>query len=158
MVLPFTVVADDQIGESDVICQGCLFDIDGLSVQIAMTPASPGPAPRRQALRKAKKTSKRQENDLAEELGGYCQPGSGNLPGAKGDVRVKGKLRIEAKFTKAESFSLKLDELYKIAQECHGLEKPVFVIDFLDNNTDRLRERFAVIPFNDLKDLLHGSG
>lgn len=157
-VIVFAVVVEGHAGDADALCRDCLFDPGGLRVDVPMANLAPGPAPRRAALRRAKKVSRAQEQDVAEALGGYTQPGSGNMPGAKGDVRVKGRLRVETKFTKAGSFSLKLEELYKIAHECHGLEKPVFVIDYLDPGTSKLQDRFAVVPFQDLKELLNASG
>lgn len=122
-----------------------------------MQELSPGPAPRRKTLRKNKRRSQQQERDIAEDLGGRTQPGSGNQPGAKGDVRLKGQWRIEAKFTFAKSYSLTLDDLYKIAGECGDLEKPAFVIDFLEPGTSKLKDRFAVLHFHDLKELLNGT-
>ena len=157
-VVSFGVIVDGHAGEAEALCRYCLFDPNGQRVDVPMEDLAPGPAPRRGALRRAKKTSRAQERDVAEELGGYTQPGSGNMPGAKGDVRVKGWLRVETKFTRAGSFSLKLDELEKIASECHDLEKPVFVIDYLDPGTSKMRDRFAVIPFHNLLELLNASG
>jgi hypothetical protein len=110
-----------------------------------MTSLLDGPAPRRKALKKAKKTSLDQERDIAEEYGARTQPGSGNQPGAKGDVRLRGQLRIEAKFTQAESYILKLEDLCKIAGEATFGELPVLFIDFLEQGTRKLRDRFAVI-------------
>jgi hypothetical protein len=157
-VIPFTLIADDQAGEAEALCAACLFTPNGLRVDVPMEPLVSGPVSRRKGLRKAKKTSQRQEVDIAEELGGRTQPGSGNQPGAKGDIRKKGELRVEAKFTSANSFSLKLDELYKIAGECGVGEKPVFVIDFLEPGTRKPKDRFAVIHFHDLKELLNAAG
>lgn len=157
LVIPFVVIADDHEGEAEKLCKSCLFSLEGLKVDIPMQPLVAGPTPRRKALRKAKKTSLKQEQDIAEELGGRTQPGSGNQRGAKGDIRKKGELRVEAKYTTNESFSLKLDELYKIASECGTGERAVFVIDYLEPGTRGLRDRFAVIHFNDLKELLNGT-
>jgi hypothetical protein len=123
---------------------------------------APGPAPRRKSLKKAKKASQRLELDVAIELSEVygegsvrTQPGSGNQRGAKGDLRMKGGLRVEEKHTQAESFSLKLDELYKIAGEAGAGEMPLFVIDFVEQGTRKLKDRFAVLHFHDLKGLLH---
>lgn len=157
LIIPFVVITENATGEAEGLCQGCLFDQDGLRVDIPMQELDRGPLNRRKTLRKAKKTSQKQEQDIAEELGGRTQPGSGSQRGAKGDVRKKGELRVEAKFTTAESFSLKLDELYKIAGECGAGEKAVLVIDYLDPGTRRPKDRFAVVHFQDLKELLHAA-
>jgi hypothetical protein len=115
---------------------------------------SPGPAPRRKALRKGKKRSTQQELEVNELFGARMQPGSGNQAGAKGDGRKKGELRLEMKFTADNSFSLKLEELWKIAGEAAHGELAVFVVDFLEQGTRKLRDRFAVVHANDLKELL----
>jgi hypothetical protein len=122
-------------------------------VNVELMPLVTGPAPRKKALKLNKETSRRQELDIQEEWGARMQPGSGNQAGAKGDHRKKGELRLEAKFTRADSYSLKLDDLYKVAGEATFGELPVMLIDFLDPGTRKLRDRFAVIHSNDLKEL-----
>lgn len=106
----------------------------------------------RKRFKENKRISQAQEVDLAEELGGRVQKASGALAGSKGDVRVKGKYRIEAKFTKAGSYKLELDDLYKIMSECGAGEKAVFVIDFCEK-TGKLKDRFAVATWEDFKEL-----
>jgi len=157
-VLPFSLIFDGQAGDAEPLCASCLFTAGGIRVDVPLQSLTPEPLGRRKGLKKAKKTSQKQEVDIAAELGGTTQPGSGNQRGAKGDVRKKGELRVEAKFTTARSFSLKLDELYKISGECGLGERPVFVIDFLEPGTRKPKDRFAVIHFEDLKELLNASG
>ena len=122
-----------------------------------MAPLAPERAPRRKALKKNRKTSLAQEVDVMEELGGRTQPGSGNQPGAKGDGRKKGELRVEMKFTAGASYSLLLEELWKIAGEASVGELPLMVIDFVEPGTRRQRDRFAVLQFSDFKELLHAA-
>jgi hypothetical protein len=153
-VIPFMIVVDDHAGTAEPLCQKCLFDIEGCASVIPMEPLAPGPAPRRKALKKNRRLSLAQEREVCEELGARTQPGSGNQSGAKGDGRKKGELRIEAKFTTANSFPLQLEDLAKIAGECGPGEKPVLVIDYQEPGTRRLRDRFGVIHFHDLKELL----
>ncbi len=109
---------------------------------------------KRKGFKQNKRLSRKQEIDLAEDLGGKVQLNSGAVVGSKGDVRVKGEYRVEAKFTAANSYKLDLDELYKIASECEGLEKPLFVVDFLDKHTKKPKDRFAVLPYDQLKELI----
>ena len=52
--------------------------------------------------KRQKKISAKQERRMAEDLGGRVQPASGAMKHAKGDVRVMGVVRAEAKFTTAE--------------------------------------------------------
>ena len=155
LVFKVVAIVDGHWGEAEPLCACCMDG--GTRSDIPMMPLLDGPAPRRKALKKAKKTSLRQEIDIAEELEGRTQPGSGNQAGAKGDVRKKGELRIEAKYTQASSYSLKLDELEKIAGEAAHGELAVMVIDFLSPGISRLRDRFAVLHFHDLKELLNGN-
>jgi hypothetical protein len=152
-VVMFTVIVEAHSGEAEPLCKTCLFDGQGLHVSPVMEPLAPGPAPRRKALRSAKRTSLRQELDIQEEYGARMQPGSGNQPGKKGDHRRKGELRLEAKYTEAESYRLQLDDLYKISGEAAHGELAVLLIDFLSPGTRKLRDRFAVIHDTDFKEL-----
>jgi len=152
LVIPFVVITETHSGEASDLCKGCLFDSEGLTTEIPMQELAPGR--RKHKFKKNKRRSLQQEVDIMEELGGRTQPGSGNQPGAKGDVRKKGELRVEAKFTEANSYSLALDDLYKIAGEASFGELPLFVIDFLEPGKRSLKDRFAVVHFTDLKGLL----
>jgi hypothetical protein len=129
-----------------------------MSSQVPMEPLVTGRAPMRKAFKKNKRLSQEQERDIAEELGARVQPNSGAMTGAKGDVRKKDHFRLEAKFTRAGSYSLQLDDLHKIASECSGWEKPLVVIDFLEPGTSRLKDRFAVLQFDHVKEFLNAPG
>lgn len=107
-------------------------------------PPKLGPAP---PSRATKRRSRRQENDVADDLGGQRQKASGALPGAKGDVRLKGKARVECKMTTAKSYRLQLEDLSKIRGEAAYPEIPAFVISFLEPHTNRERDRWAVVPW-----------
>ena len=88
------------------------------------------------------KRSKKQEKAAAKRLGGRVQPASG-AGRAKGDVRADWNARVECKFTRASSFTLKLSELEKIEREAAPPEKPIFEIEFQGVNPNK---RYAVIP------------
>lgn len=98
--------------------------------------------------KKARKLSQKQERELAAAVGGRTQPGSGALPGAKGDFRVNGVVRGEAKCTKAASYRLELADLRKIRSECAGREKMSFLVRFLDTD-GRTKDEFALISRED---------
>jgi len=87
--------------------------------------------------------SRAQEKRAAKRYGGRRQAASGSQPGAKGDVRAMGRMRGECKFTRAASFSLKLEELRKIEQEAAAGEVPVFEIEFQTGFPSR---RYVVLP------------
>lgn len=161
LIIPFQLIVDDHIGEAGALCQGCLFDPEGTRVDVTMVPLDDSKPNYKKTFRAAKKLSQKQEQSIADELNeiygkgkARVQPGSGNQPGKKGDIRACDLVRVEAKYTTAESFSLKLEELYKIAGECSHGELAVFAIDYLERGTSKLMDRFAVLSFHTLKELL----
>lgn len=98
--------------------------------------------------------SRKQERELAERLGGRRTAASGSKD-EKGDVRVKGIVRIEAKTTKNKSFSVTLDMIRQIEEAALvSGEMPVIVIEFNDSCGNRIKE-VAVVPTYVL-DLLKG--
>ena len=162
-LVTFTVAANGHFGEAEPACTECITRPD-TQLEVEMADLAPGPAPRKQALKAGKKRSQKQEQEIRDELAEIygdtnvrVQAGSGNQITDKGDVRAYGHVRAEAKYTAAESFSLKLDDLAKISTEVGRGEIPVVVIDYLEQGTSMLRDRFAVINFHDLKELLRVS-
>jgi uncharacterized membrane protein len=151
VTLAFTVITEEHSGEAAELCLECVCKGGSTDIPMAMLAEKPS---KRKAFRKIKKVSLKQEVEVNELLGARTQPGSGNQRGAKGDGRRVGDIRTEQKFTVAESFSLKLEELWKIASEAHHGEMPVFVIDYKEPGTSKLRDRFVVLPFNDVMELL----
>lgn len=76
-----------------------------------------------------------QERELAVKLGGRRVSGSG-CGLEKGDVRVKGIVRVEAKTTKANSFSVTKEMVRKIESAAlTSGEVPVMVIEFSGDKT-----------------------
>ena len=98
--------------------------------------------------RSTRKRSDRQEGFNARKVSGQVTANSG--AGAdKGDIKVRGLLREEDKTTRHSSFSLKLDDLRKVAAAAEGDEIPIMRISFEDD----LRRQFVVVPagwFNQL--------
>lgn len=100
--------------------------------------------PKRQRVGVSHHRSRSQEKELAYRVGGKTTPASGALD-VKGDVRVKGVMRIEAKTTQHKSFSLTREMLRKI--EDAGLasgELPAMEIEFHDKGKPVYR--VAVVP------------
>jgi hypothetical protein len=98
--------------------------------------------------RRVRNTSRKRELQIAESIGGRRQPGSGNQPFTKGDVRRKGDFRVEAK----ECFGLEFkvnrrDLLDKIRAECSRGEHPAVVITFRDKGTHQELESWAMVPY-----------
>jgi hypothetical protein len=153
-IITFGVLAEGQNGVIDPLCSICLFGSEGLVASVPMQPLAPGPASRRKGLQKARRRSLKQEVEVAEMFGARTQPGSGNQAGAKGDARKKGELRLEMKYTTGDSYSLRLDDLQKIAGEAGIGERPIMVLDYLEQGSRKLRDRFAILNAADLKELL----
>ena len=96
----------------------------------------------------------KQEKELSKRLKGHLVPGSGSGP-QKGDVRVRGVVRVEAKTTKNKSFSVtrKMIDTITDAGIGHG-ELPAMVIEFLDGDGHPETE-VAVIPMWALEMLIN---
>lgn len=87
----------------------------------------------RPSYKTIKKSVVRQENDLAELIGGHRQKASGATRWQKGDARNTFKYLGEAKQTSKNSFVLKRDMLDKLRSECALEEVPVVSITFIDS-------------------------
>lgn len=126
-------------------------------------PPKNGPRPQNPILDRLERQSKQSkayhaspklEKGLAKRLKGYRTSGSGNKK-EKGDVRVRGITRVEHKGTQAASFRVTKEMLDKIENAGRGCDEiPVLVVDFLDARGNSERREIAVLPFQDLLDLL----
>lgn len=87
----------------------------------------------------------KQEKQLALRFAGRTTVASGSKD-EKGDVRVKGALRIEAKTTKNKSFSVTLDMVRKIEEAALACDElPAMVIEFINDQGKPVAE-VAVVP------------
>lgn len=93
----------------------------------------------------AARRSPKQEKDLAVRLGGKVVRGSGR-GNEKGDVRVKGVIRIEAKTTSKDSFRVTKKMAQKIELEAMSCgECPAIVVEFLGPD-GKPEHELAVVP------------
>ena len=93
----------------------------------------------------AYKRSKKQEKGLAKRYGGLQTAASGARH-KKGDVYVNQVVRIEAKTTQKQSFSVTKEMLDKLTLACVACDElPVIVIEFLDG-TGKPEGELAVMP------------
>lgn len=93
----------------------------------------------------AARRSPKQEKDLAGRFGGKVIRGSGR-GNEKGDVRIKGVLRIEAKTTSKASFSVTKEMVQKIEmQAITSGEVPAIIVEFLGSN-GKPEHEVAVVP------------
>lgn len=103
---------------------------------------------------KAYHASKGLEQSIAKHVGGRRTAGSGNKL-TKGDVRKNGVMRIEHKGTCADSFRVTYSMLEKIELAARGCDElPILVVEFLDERGRSRNMKVAVIPFQDLLDLM----
>ncbi len=106
-------------------------------------------------LSNSHRRSKKQEREIAKTTGGRLVPASG-AKDVKGDVRIKGFLRIEAKTTKNKSFSVTLEMIEKLETAATGVaEMPVMIIEFNDGFGRKIKE-LAVMPVYALNTLIDG--
>ncbi len=82
--------------------------------------------------RRQKRISRKQEENIAAKLGGRTQANSGATRlGGGGDVRVRGKMRVECKYTEGREYVLKLADLDKLKKHANSAaEQPVFLFEF----------------------------
>lgn len=153
-VYKFTMTVGGQTETSAPVCAICLDRQKEVTVDIVPPPPPVGGPPSRRVQRAAR----RNEQHVADGIGGRRQPGSGNQPGAKGDVRKRGEYRIENKDSYSDQYILKLDVLDKIRGECATGEKPALVLTFMEKHTYRPRDRWAIIPYPVWEDYANASG
>lgn len=92
--------------------------------------------------------SKKQESHIAKAIKGKTTINSGATFG-QNDV-LNDCCEVEAKTTKARSFSLTLRDLQKLRQKCSVSKIPVLVVSFEDD----LNKQYAVISLSDFKFLI----
>lgn len=90
-----------------------------------------------------RKKSNDQERRAASRHGAKVVAGSGSSELSKGDIRKRGELRGECKYTAASSYTLRVADLVKLELETRGEEVPVFEIEF---QCDLPHRRYYVIP------------
>lgn len=88
--------------------------------------------------------SRDQERDTAKRLGGQTTPRSGAGKFHKGDVRLKGVLRLDNKTTKHRSFSVTADMIQTLEEHAAmSGEFPVFEVEIDNQGTPR---KVYVVP------------
>ncbi len=99
------------------------------------------PIPKRRRVGESHRRSKAQERESAERFGGSTTRGSGSGY-EKGDVRIRGFVRIEAKTTKHRSFSVTTDMIDKLEAATFGSgEVPMIEVEL-----ELGRRRVFVVP------------
>lgn len=134
----------------------CALCVTGSSLDVNIEqPVIPTGGP---PTKRMKKASVKQELKTAAAIGGKRQPGSGSIPGIKGDVRLKGRYRIENKDTYSNTYRMTMPVLDKIRGECARGEDPALIVTFRDRATHAERESWAVVPFEDWQEMVNAAG
>lgn len=94
----------------------------------------------RSGARSYRKQSDKQEKRVAKNVGGRTTIASGQTPIDKGDVRSE-DVRVECKYTDKKSYTLKADDLVKVASQATGEQIPLFYIEFRASG-----EAYYVVP------------
>jgi len=85
--------------------------------------------PEKSRARSTRKQADKQEKRVAKDLDAKQTIASGQTPIDKGDVRSE-SVRVECKYTDKKSFSLKAEDLKKIANAATGNQIPLFYVEF----------------------------
>jgi hypothetical protein len=156
-VIQFTIETDEGTDSCGPYCFTCLAIQNPsnpmqmiFQPEAAKLPAGPEPPSNR-----VRKRSRQQERDIAQDIGGQAQKGSGACSGSKGDVRKPGQYRIEAKLTQSNQYILKLDTLRKIQGECTDLERPALAVEFVERSSGRRKAYWVVLPYDDFVEFVN---
>jgi ribosomal protein L37AE/L43A len=96
--------------------------------------------PEKRRSKSTRKQADRQEKRVARNLGARQTIASGQTPIDKGDVRAE-NVRVECKYTDKKSFSLKAEDLQKIANAAQGEQIPLFYVEFREHG-----QAYYVVP------------
>jgi len=103
--------------------------------------------------KKKRKKSMKQEDRVADALGGYRQKASGALPGNRGDVKGI-ELLGECKRTDKKSISITIAYLEKITHEALAYDKiPAVAIEF-GNTPKMVSKDWVMVPVEFMQELL----
>lgn len=147
------ILPDGSHATSAALCERCWTDLyrDGCEQKLELVVVEPE---LRSESRRRKKRATRQETERAQEVGGKRHKGSGALPWLKADFSKKGLFRADGKTTEAKEFRLTRQDLDKIRSEASWDQIPVIVIDFLARGSQRTEDAWAVLPWEDFKELI----
>lgn len=131
----------EELIQQYLICDKC--SIEGIVIRFEFDDGE-GKETGKKERRQRVKISRKLETELALDIGGKVQPGSGNKD-EKGDVRVMDEWRVEHKYTDSVSgFRLSVIDLNTIIKHANVAgEMPALVVNFR-----RLGKRkFVIVPY-----------
>jgi hypothetical protein len=96
--------------------------------------------PKKPRSKESRRQATKQEKRVAKSVKGRPTIASGQTPIDKGDVKSE-QVRIECKYTDKKSYSLKAEDLRKIANASKGNQIPLFYVEFRE-----FGESYYVVP------------
>ena len=134
----YVIRQEDENLQEFLLCDAC----QDKGFVIGFEPRTPRANSMRD-LRRRIKVSRKLEKEVAHDLGGKVQPGSGNQD-AKDDIRKIDEWRVEHKYTEStKGFRLLVENLASVVRHANlAGEWPALVINFR-----RVGRKFAVIPY-----------
>lgn len=117
-----------------VICKHCRRTFSKLDV------VSKEYVPKNPRSKSTRRQADKQERRVARNLGARQTIASGQTPIDKGDVRSE-NVRVECKYTDKKSYSLKAEDLQKIANATTGEQIPLFYVEFRQHG-----QAYYIIP------------
>lgn len=134
----YTIRQGDVQLQEFKLCDGC--QDKGFVIRFTPKKASTVTSGER---RRRIKISRKLEQEVAEDIGGKTQPGSGNQD-AKADIRKIDEWRIEHKYTDSvKGYRVQVDDLNTVIKHANMAgEWPSLVLNFR-----RLGRKFAILPY-----------
>lgn len=129
----------EEILQEFLLCDAC----QDKGYVIRFQPRTQHAVVQRNSRRRRIKVSRQLEKEVAADIGGKVQPGSGNRD-AKDDIRRIDEWRIEHKYTESTiGFRLLVEALSTVVRHANlAGEWPALVVNFR-----RVGRKFAVIPY-----------
>lgn len=133
----YTLRQGEKLLQQFLLCDRC--QDRGFVLKFDTPPARDFDPVRRRRI----KISRQLERDVASDLGGKVQPGSGNKDD-KSDIRVVGEWRIEHKYTDSvKSYLLHVADLAAVIRHANmSGEWPALVINFR-----KIGRKFITVPY-----------
>jgi len=138
------VACGDEESKGPALCTHCM--LSEPQTHVLMEQKKDG---RKPPSKRMKRISQKQEVRNMQGIGGRTSKASGAMASDKSDGRLLDRVRMEAKYTFANSFRITREVLSKIRGECQGLERPAVQLDFVDKPTGRVEDSWVIIPHDD---------
>jgi len=152
----YTVRAGEEVLSEYLLCDSCQDNghIVSLDIPCKYERKVVGRKMDKRRRKRIIKISRKLEEGVARDIGGFVTPGSGNQDD-KDDVRKFGQWRIEHKFTdSAKSYSMAVRTLDAVVEHANLTgERPALVLNFR-----KLAKRFVVLTYDTFLEVVEKLG